>query len=226
MKTNHYFLFCIAMLVFLGCNREEPIEVRSGKVDKVESESFVSIDFVERHVSKQLSEARVKGSANYSIEAVVNAESDTLMYIVNYGRSHGWQILSADARVPAVLAEGESGFFSLEEGSPALQVWLDCLKRDMSLIRSSRDEDLKFSSEEIAQNKVFWFGDSPRQQLPPEEDLGGMWVVSTQSETITVKEVDHMVPKWDQDTPYNEYCPLQTNSQTDRCPVGCVAVAG
>ncbi len=226
MKSELFFLFCLVPLVILGCFREEPLELRSGLEDEVASDSFVSLALVERKMSKLLLGTRAEGDAYYSIDAIVDAESDTLMYIVNFGQRQGWRIFSADARVPAILAEGGSGKFSLEEGSPAMRVWLDCLKWDMGLIRNSRDEDLKFSPEEISQNKAFWFGDSPRQQFPPEVESEGSWVVSTQSEIITVKEVDHMVPKWDQVRPYNRYCPLKTNSDYLRAPVGCVAVAG
>ncbi|MBO4434108.1 MAG: C10 family peptidase [Bacteroidales bacterium] len=184
------------------------------------------MDLVESHISNLSLRTKVNGASDYSIHPIIGDVSDTLFYIINYGQRQGWQILSADARVPAILAEGKSGMFSLEEGSPAMRVWLDCLKRDMYLVRNSRDEDLKFSPEEISHNKAFWFGDSPRQQFPPEEEPEGSWVVSTQSEIITVKEVDHMVPKWDQVGPYNRCCPLKTNSDYQRAPTGCVAVAG
>lgn len=60
--------------------------------------------------------------SSYSLEAYTDAENDTLMYIVNYGAEEGWQIFSSDIRTPAVIAEGERGHFSFEEGNPAVRI--------------------------------------------------------------------------------------------------------
>ena len=103
------------------------------------------------------------------------------------------------------------------------------MKTDMSAVRRSRDDQLKFSKEEITANKAFWTGEHPRIELPPENPWpsNGHWdthLVST--EEIVVDSVAHMTPHWDQMAPYNVYCPLKSWSSTVHVPAGCVAVAG
>lgn len=155
------------------------------------------------------------------------------MYIINYGNGDGWQILSTDTRTPAVIAESSTGRFSLEEGSPAVQVWMDMTATDMANIRNCRDEDLNFSAEEIAAHKAFW--DSKKEKdgkqsrwdpdNPPEPPAIGHWVVSEYTYYET-DSLDHMTPRWSQDPPYNSYCPFKTDMSGDRAPAGCVAIAG
>ena len=116
------------------------------------------------------------------------------MYIVNYGDSDGWQILSSDARTPAVIAEGEDGYFSLEDGSPAVRVWMDCAAADLAAVRNASDEELNFSPEAIAANKNVW-------GLSGEKGFGGEdghWETITTGELCVSDSINHMTPHWDQ----------------------------
>ena len=51
---------------------------------------------------------------DFEVTSYVRNRADTLMYIVNSG-GNGWKIYSSDKRTPAILAEGDKGYFSLEE---------------------------------------------------------------------------------------------------------------
>ncbi len=186
----------------------------------------------DNHVSEQLVRDLIsrlhptKGDTplSYSLEAYKNSENDTLMYIVNYGANDGWQIFSSDIRTPAVIAEGNKGYFSFEEGSPAVRIWMSRASADIAAIRKSSDEMLSFSSEEISANKQVWTGtDGGNRGVPVE--LGGHWEETITYETIVDDDVDHMTPHWAQGSPYNAYCPFEINSTTNRAPAGCVAIA-
>ena len=225
MRQN-FFLFLLASVFCIGCGKNLIETDLPIKVNKSETDSFVSMINVKEYVSRIWPQTRADVETDCSIEALLGADSDTLMYVVNYGNGQGWQILSADSRTPAILAEGKSGSFSLEGGSPALRVWMEGLKMNMSAVRQANDDGLKFSAEEIALNKTFWTGDQPRQEFPPVIEADGEYVVRTTSEIIVVDTLDHMVPKWDQDSPYNVYCPNRTDTSYLRSPVGCVAIAG
>ena len=120
MKTKNCFLLCLIPLVFLGCLREEPIVVNLKEDSMKESNSFVSEGMVRNLIESKLLNTKAS-SSSYTLEVFTDSSLDTLMYIVNYGQRQGWQILSADVRVPAILAEGKSGSFSVEGGSPAFR---------------------------------------------------------------------------------------------------------
>lgn len=145
------------------------------------------------------------------------------MYIVNYGDNDGWQILSSDARTPAVIAYGDQGRFSLEDGSPAAQVWMECMAADIAAVKRARDEELNFSKEEISANRAKWGKGDTRDLYPPEDD--GYWVTHTSSQVIVTDSLNHMTPHWDQNEPYNAYCPFRNDIIGVRALAGCVAVA-
>lgn len=163
----------------------------------------------------------------FEVTPYLSSESDTLMYIVNYKNGQGWKIYSSDKRTPAILAEGDTGSFSLEEGSPAVAVWMSCVANDMARVRKSTDEELTFSEDEILFNKAFWTGEQPRfNGDPPSPDYPlGHWEETVYSQTVEYDHIDHMVAHWDQAAPYNECCPYYVNSST-RAVAGCVAIAG
>lgn len=171
------------------------------------------------------------GIQEYDITSYVSNGNDTLMYIVNT-KADGWKIYSSDKRVPAVLAEGYRGSFSIEEGSPAVAVWLDCVARDMERVHRSSDAELTFKKDEIEANKFYWTHQTEKLEnngqrltdslviLPP-----GHWEEVTYT-SVERDSVVHMVPKWDQWEPYNECCPYYVNEPNSRACAGCVSIAG
>lgn len=225
--TFYYLFIPLLTVLLIGCDKlvsSESLD-NSDSYDLLDSESFVSWNQVNDYAHRYFPITRSNGDDDYSIIAMVGENADTLLYIINFGTGDGWKILSADNRTPAIIAEGESGSFSLDTDNKAVGLWLNCIANDMSIIRQSNDDSLNFTEDEIAANKSFWRPGGQRSQ-PLGPDLGGYWAESVTSEEIVVEEVNHMTPHWDQMEPYNRYCPLKSNSQTDRAPAGCVAVAG
>ena len=94
----------------------------------------------------------------------------------------------------------------------------------MERVRRSSDEQLSFSKEEIHDYRACW-----REETELDPDLNdGYWEVTTTWVTEVFDSCYHLTPRWDQDEPYNEYCPYAslTSYSGPRAPAGCVAVAG
>lgn len=228
MKINQLLsgiFLAIVLLMLADCTKEpSPAKVSSdGSI--VSQDNYVKIGQVLEFAARKHPLTKASGEPDFDVSPYCGSSGDTLLYIVNYGDNDGWQILSSDARTPAVIAEGETGSFSLTEGSPAVQVWLDCTAQDIAAVRRASDSQLNFSKDEIAANKQVW-GMRGDGDLEPIELEMGHWEYTVTADTIVTETLNHMLPEWHQDAPYNAYCPLKSNSTTDRAPAGCVAVAG
>ncbi|MCQ2140222.1 MAG: C10 family peptidase [Bacteroidales bacterium] len=174
---------------------------------------------------------KTKSSSDYQDEIIpyIDSNLDTMLYIVNFADNHGWKVFSSDKRTPAIIAEGDSGHFSLEEGNPAVKLWMSYTSNNIKHVAQSNDSSLSFSQNEIRSNQSFWTDVvTPMSNIdPPVIDFpSGHWEIDVTSYSEYYDTIDHMVPKWDQWEPYNEYCPYLTNYPTKKAPAGCVAIAG
>lgn len=230
-KTRYSFLLIIILLH--SCSEYELDTVYS-PVDKNTTHSGISNQITSNNVTMtdimnviERSNHQSKSTADQvEVTPYLSAENDTLMYIVNYRNGQGWKIFSSDKRTPAILAEGEEGYFSLEEGSPSHAFWMSCMADDIARVRKSTDDELTFSDEEICFNKAYWTGEYPRNFLDPGPIIPiGHWEEIIYSETVEYDHVDHMVPEWDQGYPYNACCPYYVN-HSGRAYAGCVPIAG
>lgn len=187
----------------------------------------VSISDVHRIIARDYPQIKSQNADCYKITSYVNENIDTLMYIVNFTDGTGWRIYSSDKRTPAILAEGDKGYFSIDEGSPALKAWMSCMSEDIARVRESTDAELIFSNEEITDNKSYWASEGSRFLDYPliESYPKGHWEVSVSASTVEYDRIEHMVAKWDQYAPYNECCPYYTDNSGRAC-AGCVAIAG
>lgn len=220
----------LLLLLVIGCTKvSSSLDCPSREANALPSTgNFVMINQVRDFAEKVFHTTKANDKIEYTIEPMRYAEGDTIAYIINTN-GHGWKILSADSRTPAILAEDYRGSFSLTDGNPGIRIWIDCMKADMAAVRRASDDQLKFSEEEIAAHKAFWNTYTPRIELPPDTPWpgSGRWethLIST--EEIPVDSVMHMAPEWDQNEPYNVYCPLKSWSLDRHVPAGCVAIAG
>ena len=227
-------LYVIAVLLSVTCSKEIPYSPGERTIDSCPSlilrDNSVSINDLMRRINGDIPQSKTNLSDEYDIIPYISSESfDTLLFIVNLKSHNGWRIYSTDKRTPAILAEGETGYFSLDEGSPAVAVWIDCMAKDIARVKQSSDNELTFSPEEIAANRHSWLLPEPVRghddtitPLP-----AGHWEeVGVYTSTEEYDRVDHMVGKWDQGDPYNECCPYYVNEPTKRAYTGCVAVSG
>lgn len=227
--NRRFLTLAAALMLMTGCSKDlHPPQIGVNiAADETVAGDFVTPGQVKSVLQKMFPQTKVSEETGFEVEAVTGAAGDTLMYIVNISGG-GWKVLSADARTPAVLAEGDEGSFSIEEACDGLKAWMDCVASDMEAVRSAATEELNFTSEEISANRTFWGADAqPAAQSPtPLPNPGGRWSVTTTSVVHVADSVEHMTPLWSQNDAYSAYCPLKSNSSEDRAPAGCVAVAG
>lgn len=227
MKHRSFVLLVCGLTCLFSCSKSdlqtgfeyyENYDVRANNDYRI----FVNTETLEGLLLKESIPS--KGSADYKYSTYIGPKGDTLMYIVNYANNKGWKILSADARTPAVIAESDYGFFSLEEGCESVRLWLGWTSDNLERIRYTKSEDLKFTKEDLHDNLAYWsLIDAIQRDTIATK---GNWVVETTSETLIVDSRDHLTPHWTQRGDYNYYCPRKSSSSTERVPAGCVAVAG
>ncbi len=218
-----------AVLLMVGCSKDlhpPHIEVNNAADEKIAGD-FVTLGQVKSVAQKMFPQTRTSEDTVCEVDVVTSDAGDTLMYIVN-NLGGGWKVLSADARTPAVLAEGDEGSFSLEDACDGLKVWMDCVASNMEAVRSAATDELNFTPEGIAANRSFWGVDAQPAALSPTPlpNPEGQWHVSTSSTEYLVEEMGHLSPRWSQNEAYSAYCPYRNDDSGVKAPAGCVAVAG
>lgn len=199
-------------------------------VEEVTSdENSVSLNVVDRYITavKGLSRTRADQS---EITPVLN-EGDTVMYLVNYPEG-GWELLSADKRVPTRLMVGEDGSMSLSEieEHPGMSILLEEMRQKISAVKRSSQE------EPVTEKGILWDDIAPKPEKTRSSSV--TWIQIGQ-ETVEEDEifVDHLISThWaqsgDENRFYNKYVPYVNEislnslpSTYNHCPVGCVPVA-
>lgn len=166
-----------------------------------------------------------------SIDPVVGATGIT-SYIINFDQ--GCVVMSADKRLPAVMAMSEKDNLDLDLLPDPAREWLYDLNKSVDDFRLSSSDYL---SESEQMNLSFWetltmqYSEDPFDPPAiPSDYPPGHWVlIETSHELIDAIVVDHLVPvKWGQGAPYNAYCPYlhPVYAPSTHALAGCVAVAG
>lgn len=174
------------------------------------------------------------------VECIVNNSDDTILFVRKI-QNGGWTIYSSDKRVPAIVAQSKSGSFDELMKIDGARLWLQSIADDMTIIKNLPDEKLNFTEKEIACNKSFWKSISSPDEFIKENLLEGTRAINKDLIPIsghyeyrfstTYSEVYDSIPRmidtdWKQGYPYNQYCPLKSNSNDVHAPAGCVAIAG
>lgn len=148
--------------------------------------------------------------------------SDTLVYVVNYGT--GWELLSGDERYTPILAMGE-GVYNFEKLNPGQKIWLES---EMEVIQAIKNNNIAVTEESSQKNREFWTRlQGPIDGTKADEDPDEGW------ELIDIMEIRSIVntsghkieTQWGQFYPWNQCVPYATGTDS-RCAAGCVAVAG
>ena len=158
-----------------------------------------------------------KSDIGNQIIPVLNAE-DTVMYIANY--DNGWELLSADVRMPKVLAMCDSGHLSSIEllySNPAQREYLESLSNKIISLNDV-DEDIVMADDN-------WSVITPFSESP--DTWTGWYLTGVQLyRTDTMHEQDHLMrTKWDQSYPWDTKTPYTNSNKTSHCYTGCTIVA-
>lgn len=194
----------------------------SEKVENSELNWDVGLESVKIFV-RILNNSESKDSLSFEIEPVVYS-GDTLLYVVNYAKNKGWLIVSGDKRTESILATSDEGKFSFEEANPGVLTWLDALSEDILALKQSDYVDTTSADYELW-NNIELYNNPLKRAIADEYE--GYWELSyIETEVLpTIRKGPYIQTKWGQGFPWNEVVPF-TQDFSQRCLVGCVAVAG
>lgn len=230
-------------MILVGCTQsmEETIASESaeqGSVNLNAKQNFVTLDAVATLTRAQTNLTRSHSDVRKHITCYEDDMNDTLLYICDNSEG-GWIMYSSDTRVPPIVAQCDSGTFAEAMTNESAALWVKTIAEDMKHIRSAGDHELNFSKEEIEHNTKFWESVSFPDKYVKEHIVhtrgengtllpqGHYELIST---TYTSEVYDSIArlttTDWDQNSPYNKYCPYKENSTEYHSPAGCVAIAG
>lgn len=204
-----------------------------------QKQNAVTFSDIKKYAKPYQAVTRSADDAELSYDFIIDETNDTLLYIVNYADG-GWTIYSSDKRLPAVVAESEDGTFNKDEDSP-MALWVHTMAEDIKLAKLATDEELSFSAEDIQSNRDNWDAvcDADnfvrnhqavtRKVFPPIDPTpkGHYELARTERYTEAYDSIGHLTTTWwHQEHPFNLYCPLRSDGQSERAPAGCVAIAG
>lgn len=243
-----YLLLCVTLSCSISSSEDckdscLPITTRSNEPSNDGYERFlVSDDDLEAYI--HFLNTIVDSERGLVVEAIpVEHDGHIVYFIINL--EQGWLLLSADKRGPMILAESDSGSFSLNETNEGVISWLDGLVDDIEYRWYYEDEyyahngeyakeyedyclnewrainaETAFIIENRLQTKV---NDGPIIIFDPQ---GHFELAYTYYTHHSYQHVQHlMTTKWNQDPPFNDYIPYVDGSTTERCPAGCVMIA-
>ena len=122
MKSRSYlflFLFCI---ILYGCNTLD--EMNPKKDGSASGNSYsVSEQDICRLIDMRNKGPKTKSDPRKAEISPLVRDGDTLLFIVNY--DEGWDIFTADKRMPHIIATSDKGSFDINDANPALLSWME-----------------------------------------------------------------------------------------------------
>ena len=106
MRRRMLFIPLVLIILMLanGCTKE--VSPQAGKVHTLYNatvgDNALDISDIRAFTDKRSTITKTNGEPGYTLEPYCGSDGEPLVYIVNYGKGDGWQILSTDARTPAV----------------------------------------------------------------------------------------------------------------------------
>lgn len=204
--------FCV--LVFSACTELD-----------FHSEAQPQLVAISKHFNVTLNDAKVYAeivskSNNCQISQIepIVHERDTLAYIINY--TQGWELVSGDKRTPVVLAYDEKGALTTSTANQGVLAWMDDMLGQIYMMRYFGKEDRS------SNNYQYWMNLTDDREPSIFKSTTIQNEKSTHLEKSAIIELDHLIEtNWGQSEPFNKCVPYKRD-YSERCPVGCVAVAG
>lgn len=242
-------IFLIPAFLMLSCSDSVTEEVlyNSASMDPIVKSMDKVVHFKDIQTLNRNDSLRTRSDEEIAmdIQCLTSKENNDTLLFVYQKPEGGWIIYSSDTRVPAIVAESEDGYFNDLMKIDGARLWIESMKEDMAAIREASDSELNFTTDEINNNQEFWYAISSPDDfvktkinremadtyavLPepvPIDPKGHYELNYTKTYTETFDSIPSMVEvQWHQWGNYNNGCPLQSNSNTKRAPVGCTALA-
>lgn len=239
MKKNfvlNVILYVIVAFSLSSCSKEVKIELdqdeqsRLAQIYKDQAGPYnitlSEAEFMGSKLGKSI-EPSLKGSRNSNLSSTKVVESiesipDTLglssFYIINY-KEGGFVILTADSRLPQVLAYSEKNNFDLGQSTEGLVGWLTSVRDQVRYFRSTPQDSVKvYENNEILGIEQRVFGTNNQSN-----------VVAASSPPPTYEQTIEPLLRsnWGQGAGYNNYHPDKpcAGVSNGKAFAGCVAIA-
>lgn len=253
---NRLTCFVISVILLFSCVSEpylEPtlaetetnsMQYSTLKMSNDEATFLVDSTDVEKYIKFKVLEAQHRGKQLElrGIDPIFAATGKISMYVIEYNK--GWDVISADKRLPMVMASSETGEFEYTEDG-VHKFYFDMVSEDLQDIIDYENKKLietRSLSSESYENVEFWDAITASDEFVaqylqeyvfPRDSLEiipmGHWELDyVESERETYEEVDHLINyEWGQGYPFNGCCPNRVViGDHYKAPAGCVAVAG
>lgn len=230
-----YSLLCVSVLALfiLACEDKTETEIYPDTAAKVSSH-YVSyeralntaITFVRDSLSKTRgNNLNVKNHYEYQAHKATHHLDDTIdvrFHVINFSNDAGFTLVSADDRTTPIYAYAEKGNINLEDAMKTTgfeEFVMDAIDYYIYEASHTKTYDTLFSS--LIPNPA-WV------ESLPTETIGGVtyYVYSHYETTDSVAPL--LLTSWNQNDPYNYYCPEDSNATSGfngRCPTGCAPIA-
>ena len=215
MKIIHIlFSLCVIVMAW-ACTKNFPDHQISSTEETIDYQ--VTTKDVLTYINMRGEETRTRAETEKLIIPVLNNQ-DTVMYIVNY--AEGWELLSADVRMPKVLAMSDRGNLSSIESlytNPAQIEYLNNLKNKITSLNSISG-DIILAEDNWANITV----------ANESSDTWTDWYLTGVQpyRTDTIYDQDHlMLTEWNQGYPWNIRTPYKNSNMNSHCYTGCTVVA-
>ena len=129
-----------------------------------------------------------------------SSEIDAPYYIYNIGVNGGFVIVSGDDRAKTILGYANTGSFNSKFIPDGVKYWLDGYANEIKSLKTKPDNDISINTTPVkmAQN------------------------ISNSRFAASIAPLLENI-KWNQDSPYNNLCPVINTSTNTRAVTGCVA---
>ena len=234
------FLNLLTLIMLFSCTKETHIDEKLSTKSSIDAKAlndtyFISEQQAREFIAKVYKETDIKGIST------VSSNGSPTMYIINF--DEGWKIVSADKRMPPILAFSNTGYFDdTWTDNPGTKMWVGTLNGLCATIRAKNESSNK--NTEIWDTKTY-SADLKKSVSIKKSSPHGMWtkikISETSNESQTMLYGPYTETTWGQDAPWNNNFPvdqlsveepklsyiLQNHTQTSngKYNTGCVAVA-
>lgn len=240
MQARLIYLTTVILLFFLSCTQldfDEKFAVQQNQKREPNPQFNVGLTSVNALV--EILNKDESGTLRKEVKEIkpIVHNRDTLFYLVSYKDDNGWIVISGDKRTSSILAYADKGVLETDLLNPGQIVWLNDLAEQIYTLKNRTNvapdtvssdyvlwNNIETYTNNIAklQNAVNGGNISTLRGAPPVH-----WeLLNITSEILPSTQVGPLVQtKWGQALPWNTCVPYYYNT-ANKCPTGCVAVAG
>ena len=227
MKTLKLLVLC-TLLTIASCSKEVMKDYKESNLNSylitksLSTDNYsVSLDDLYKYVGRN------KEIINISTQR--DELGNLLFYVVNF-KDGGYELVSGDKRTFPTLASSQTGFISLNSDNDNANSWISHISEKYNEL-SSCDS----LTSEMEYNIATWeFITGQKETSKTKSTSSYYYLIDFETQSYySINKGPLLETQWGQsnyqpnDHYWNKYCPWKYDTLTgDRCPVGCVAVAG